>query len=78
LHLCLLQLLLHLYHVLKQCQPLYIPVVNVLLKGNDLCLKVKDPLQVVASLQLQLKPPRTETVVVLLSLKESETLLLVG
>jgi hypothetical protein len=53
-------------------------MVKVLLKGNDLCLKVKDPLQVATSFQLQLKPPGTEPIVVLLSLKESETLLLVG
>jgi hypothetical protein len=53
-------------------------VVHVLLKGSDLCLQVKDPQEVVASLKLQLEPPGTKPVAVLLSLKERETLLLVG
>jgi hypothetical protein len=45
-------------------------------------LQVEDPLQVVTSLQLQMEPPGTKPgtkpVVLLLSLEESEALLLVS
>jgi hypothetical protein len=78
LYLCLLNLLLHISDVLQQRQPLDISGVYVLLVGSGLRLQVEDPLQVVTTLQLQLEPPGTKPVVLLLNLEESETLLLVS
>jgi hypothetical protein len=71
-------MLLHLGDVLQQCQPLDVSDIHVLLEGRGLRLQVKDSLQVVASLQLRLEPPSTKSVVLLLSLDESEALLLVS
>jgi hypothetical protein len=68
----------HIGDVPQQRQPLDISGVYVLLEGSSLRFQVEDPLQVVTSLQLQLEPPGTKPVVLLLNLKESETLLLVS
>jgi hypothetical protein len=71
-------MLLHLGDVLQQFQPLDVSGVHISLEGSGLRLLVKDPLHVVASLQLQLEHPGTKPVVLLLSLEESEALLLVS
>jgi hypothetical protein len=78
LYLNLLNQLPHLGVVLQQCQLLDVSSVHALLEGSGLRLRVEDPLQMVSSLQLPLEPPSTKPVVLLLSLEESEALLLVG